>query len=94
MENRAIKRDRIIERVGNYSTCKAEPEDCQRCHNAAFATIIIDGLCLDCRDEKIPEGLILKQVEQMAEESLSPDGCQALEDAFEELRKNRHIPNS
>ena len=86
-------KDRSIERVGNVSTSQAAPEDCQRCRNAAIETVIIDGLCLDCRDKKIPEGLILKQVELMGEESLSHDAIEALEYAFDELRTNRHIPN-
>jgi len=39
---------RIITRVGNYSIGQSYPEDCIKCHNAKYATVIIDGLCLDC----------------------------------------------
>lgn len=83
---------RSFERVGACSTPQAAPEDCQRCHNAILGTIIVDRLCLDCHIEKVAEGKMLIQVEAMALGSLSPEGDQHLEDAFEELRMNRHIP--
>lgn len=82
---------RIITRVGNYSTAQASPEDCKRCHNAKYGTVIINDLCLNCRDQKVIEKGILEKVERMAEESLSPDGWNYLEIAFDEIKKNRHI---
>ena len=39
---------RVIKRVGNYSTSQADMVDCINCNNASMATVIIDGLCLDC----------------------------------------------
>lgn len=46
-----MEETRNIARVGNYSTEQAHPEDCNGCHSAKFATIIVDGLCLDCREK-------------------------------------------
>jgi len=46
---------RRIQIVGNYSMPQAGVEDCVRCHNAKFATVIVDGLCLDCWSKKIIE---------------------------------------
>ena len=43
-----MEETRNIKRVGNYSTSQADTDDCEYCHNAKFATVIIDGLCLDC----------------------------------------------
>ena len=43
-----MEETRIIKRVGNYSTSQANPEDCNICHNAKWATILINNVCLDC----------------------------------------------
>ena len=43
-----MEENRLIARVGNYSTRQAYPSDCTNCHDAKYATVIIDSLCLDC----------------------------------------------
>lgn len=43
-----MEENRVIKRVGGYSTMQAEPEECYKCKDAKFGTVIIDGLCLDC----------------------------------------------
>jgi len=44
---------KIIRVVGNYSKFQASAEDCIICHNARMGTVIIDDVCLDCRDNII-----------------------------------------
>lgn len=41
---------RILKIVGAYSISIGEvkPEDCIKCHNAKWGTILIDDVCLDC----------------------------------------------
>jgi hypothetical protein len=43
-----MEETRSIKIVGRYSVGQANPEDCQTCHNATWATTLIDGICLDC----------------------------------------------
>ena len=43
-----MEEDRSIRIVGNYSLYQAAPEDCIECKNAKYATVLIDGKCLDC----------------------------------------------
>lgn len=40
-------------RVGSYSTPQAYPEDCIKCKNAKYGTILIDKICLDCVLKKL-----------------------------------------
>jgi len=87
-----MEETRTIKRVGNYSTMQGNPEDCTRCGNAQYGTIIIDGLCLDCFEEKILEKQTLMRIIDLAILSLGPDGWNHLELALDELIKTRHIP--
>lgn len=43
-----MEETRVIQRVGSYSTGQAERNDCKKCRDAVWGTVIIDGLCLDC----------------------------------------------
>lgn len=83
---------RIIRRVGGYSTQQAYPEDCKRCHDAALATVIIDGLCLNCFEEAVVEKHLIIQFINLTAPSLSLAGQAQLEIALSEFVKARHIP--
>lgn len=85
------ERQDLYEMVGNYSIPQADTKDCKRCHNAEYGTIIINGLCQDCRDEKILEKDLLMKVMVLARESLSPLGYGRFEDVIDELMETRHI---
>lgn len=39
---------RFIQIVGNYSMSQAYPEDCSRCKDASYSTVLIDGLYINC----------------------------------------------
>ena len=41
-----------IERVGAYSTLQCTPEDCTICKDAMYATMIVDGICLECLEKR------------------------------------------
>lgn len=43
-----MEETRSIGFVGRYSFKQLSPEDCKKCKDAKWATVIIDGLCLDC----------------------------------------------
>lgn len=47
----------IFKRVGRYSMGQANPEDCKSCHNAKWATVLANGVCLDCLLHPIMSGL-------------------------------------
>lgn len=85
---------RNIKVVGNYALGEAGSEDCDRCHNARFGSVIIDGICLACRDEKIIEKEVFIKLKRFASQSLSPDTFSNLIEILEELEVNRHIPQS
>lgn len=50
-----MEEKKIIRRVGNYTTGYARQEECKRCKNAKFATVLIDDLCLDCYTESLSQ---------------------------------------
>ena len=82
---------RTFKIVGGYSVTQADIHDCVRCHDAKYATILIDGLCLDCHEKKVIEKDIIERFVFMAVESIDPDAFDKLEDVLEQLTKNRHI---
>ncbi len=85
------ERQDLYEMVGNYSIPQADIKDCKRCHNAELGTIIINGLCVECRDAKILEKDLLIKVMLLAQQSLSPIGYGKFEDFIDELIETRHI---
>lgn len=85
------ERQDLYAMVGNYSIPQADTKDCKRCHDAEFGTIIINGLCQDCRDMKILEKDLLMKVMILAQQSLSPIGYGKFEDVIDELIETRHI---
>lgn len=89
-----MEESRIIEIVGSYSKRQVNREDCIVCHNARFATVVIDGLCLDCYGKKIVEKQTIIDVLNLGIPSLSPMGMEKLESALGEIITNRHIPLS
>ena len=82
---------RSIRIVGNYRFTQAQPEDCLKCHNAKWATVLIDSICIDCYRKKVIEKEILEKVMLMAQQSLSPEKHENLAEAIEWLIKNRHL---
>ncbi|MBT9166742.1 MAG: hypothetical protein DDT19_00066 [Syntrophomonadaceae bacterium] len=50
-----MEEERSIRVVGNYRFPQAEPEDCKVCHSAKWATVLVNGICLDCIDNKYEE---------------------------------------
>jgi len=87
-----MEETRIIKRVGNYLTIQANTEDCIKCKNAKFATILINDLCLGCYEEKVLERKIVKDFVDLCISSISPDKMEKLEEVVECLKENRHLP--
>ena len=65
-----MEETRIIKRVGNYSYTEAYPEDCKVCHNAKYATVLIDGVCLDCL---IKKSITIEKILETVEDVFSSD---------------------
>ena len=38
-----------IKIVGHYSMNQCEPADCMVCNDAPFGSVLIDGICAECR---------------------------------------------
>lgn len=83
---------RIVKRVGAYTTNQAEQNDCERCHDATWGTVLIDGLCLDCYVGKMKDKDLIRKFQTMCEESLCPETFERFEFVRDELLKTRHIP--
>ena len=58
-----------IEMVGSFTAPKgnAMPEDCTRCHNAEWGTIVVDGVCVACL---VKDNSTLREAGEKMEERL------------------------
>ena len=96
----------LLQKVGNYQYTQGEPQDCSRCHNAHWASVIIkgnglsnfitcgdnEGICLECllRELLYYKSLVLDKYSDAEARAIAYEEPNELLDGLDITKFKRH----